>query len=101
GDVERLAAIDPGAATALALIGNAGANEITGNNGGNTINGGFGADVLIGGGDIDQILDFQTGLDKLALDDAVFAGLPTGALAAGAFRVGTGALDADDRIIYD
>jgi ELWxxDGT repeat protein len=115
GDVERLAAIDPSAATALALIGNAGANEITGNNGGNTINGGFGADVLIGGGgadafffttslgggNIDQILDFQTGLDKLALDDAVFAGLPTGALAAGAFRVGTGALDADDRIIYD
>ena len=35
------------------------------------------------------------------LDDAIFTGLALGALPAGAFRTGTSAQDADDRIIYD
>ena len=52
-------------------------------------------------GSIDQIADFQVGLDKIGLDDGEFAGLSLGALAAGAFRIGTAAQDADDRIIYD
>ena len=41
------------------------------------------------------------GTDRIYLDDAVFAGLSAGALAAGAFRSGAAAADADDRIIYD
>jgi hypothetical protein len=114
-NVERAGAMIPAGTTPLVLIGNALANEISGNDGANTINGGGGPDILIGrgggdaffftttlgGGNVDQIPDFQAGLDKMALDDAVFAGLATGALAAGAFRAGTSAQDADDRIIYD
>jgi hypothetical protein len=114
-NVDRLFAQFPTSTSPLSLIGNGIANEITGNDGPNVINGGLGADVLfgrgdgdafffttaLGGGNIDQIIDFQVGLDKMALDDAIFTGLPTGALAAGAFRSGTSAGDADDRIIYD
>ena len=40
-------------------------------------------------------------MDGIALDDAVFTALAGGSLPAGAFRTGTSALDADDRIIYD
>ncbi|HYI65013.1 MAG TPA: hypothetical protein VEW71_09025, partial [Allosphingosinicella sp.] len=47
------------------------------------------------------IADFASGSDKVVLDDAVFAGLPAGALNANAFVVGSAAADADDRIIYD
>jgi Ca2+-binding RTX toxin-like protein len=114
-EADRLLAIDAAGTSYLALIGTGLSNELTGNDGGNMINGGFGADILmgrgggdafffttaLGGGNVDQIRDFQVGLDKMALDDAVFAGLPAGALAAGAFRTGTAAGDADDRIIYD
>jgi serralysin len=35
------------------------------------------------------------------LDDAVFTGLATGALAAGAFNTGAAASELDDRIIYN
>ena len=80
-----------------------------------TLKGGLGADTLIGGsgnddfvfdtalggGNIDQLLDFQAGADRLVLDDGVFAGLAPGALAPGAFRIGAAAQDADDRILYD
>jgi Ca2+-binding RTX toxin-like protein len=114
-NVERLGALNPASTNAINFIGNGLANEISGNDGANVLNGGLGADMLIGragadaffftsalgGGNIDMIADFAPGVDKLALDDAVFAGLPTGALAAGAFRTGTAAGDADDRIIYD
>ena len=50
---------------------------------------------------VDRIEDFETGVDKIALDDAVFAGLAPGALPAQAFRLGAVAQDADDRILYD
>jgi serralysin len=46
-------------------------------------------------------VDFSVALDTIQLDNAVFAGLPTGTLAAGAFRIGAAALEADDRILYD
>jgi serralysin len=39
--------------------------------------------------------------DTVQLDNAVFTGLAAGALAAGAFRTGAAAADADDRIIYN
>ena len=44
---------------------------------------------------------FRGGIDRIALDNAVFAGLSEGALAAGAFVVGSAARDLDDRIIYN
>ena len=37
----------------------------------------------------------------IQLDDAVFAGLTLGGLAANAFYIGAAAHDADDRIIYN
>ena len=49
----------------------------------------------------DGIGDFQAGLDRIGIDNAVFSGLDGGALPAGAFTTGSAAKDADDRIIYD
>ncbi len=39
--------------------------------------------------------------DEIQIDNAVFAGLAAGALAAGAFNTGAAASQADDRIIYN
>jgi Ca2+-binding RTX toxin-like protein len=97
------------------LTGNGAANRLDGREGNDTIDGGLGADLLLGGmnldvfafttalglGNVDAILDFQPGADRIALDDAIFAGLAPGALAPEAFVVGTAAQDADDRIVYD
>jgi Ca2+-binding RTX toxin-like protein len=53
-------------------------------------------------GNADVIADFLAGTDKIALDDAVFAGIGTpGSFNAAAFVAGTAAADADDRIIYN
>lgn len=113
--VEVFATNDAGATSELTLIGNALAQEIYGNAGANTIDGGGGADALIGyggadsfafttalgGGNVDGIIDFEAGLDKIALDDVIFTGLAAGPLAASAFVIGTAAQDADDRVVYD
>ena len=115
-EVEVLSAASTAGTGALNLTGNAFSNEIYGNAGVNTINGGAGADYLmgfagndifafttaLGGGNVDAILDFAAGGDKIALDDAVFGGIGSlGALGAGAFVTGASAGDADDRIIYN
>ena len=95
--------------------GNAHDNVITGGTGNDILRGGLGADTLIGGagndrhlfdsaiggGNIDAILGFASGSDRIWLDDSVFTQLGTGPLAANAFVIGTGAGDADDRILYD
>jgi hypothetical protein len=113
--VEVLSTSAHGATTAINLTGNEVSNEVYGNAGVNTLNGGGGADFLmgfagadifafttaLGGGNVDQILDFAGGTDKIALDDAVFTGLAPGALAAGAFVNGSSAGDANDRIVYN
>ena len=54
-------------------------------------------------GNADLIADFASGVDKLALDDAIFgAGIGTpGSFNANAFFAGTAAHDGDDRIIYN
>lgn len=97
------------------LTGNGIGNRLEGKEGNDVIDGRDGGDVLVGGlgadtfafstapsaANVDQILDFQAGVDKIALDDAAFAGLAPGALAAEAFAVGTAAADADDRILFD
>ena len=114
-EIEVLSSASIAAATTLYLVGNEFGQEVLGNNGLNYLDGGLGADALIGygnadtfafttalgGGNIDRIVDFQAGLDRIGLDDAVFRGLTPGGLPPGAFRVGTSAQDADDRIIYD
>jgi Ca2+-binding RTX toxin-like protein len=114
--VEGLSTLDWNGTAAINLTGNALANYIIGNDGANVLNGGAGSDVLNGRGgadmfaftdalgatNVDLVIDFVGGSDRLALDDAIFAGIGTpGAFSAGAFVVGTQAADADDRIIYD
>ncbi len=67
---------------------------------------GTGADSFVfntalGGSNSDAITDFNSIDDTIVLDNAIFTGLSDGALAAGAFRIGTQALDADDRIVFN
>jgi len=111
-NVEDLKIIGAGAvngtgnALANTLVGNAAANQLNGLTGNDTLQGGGGADdflftTALGTTNIDRILDMQVGVDDILLENAVFAALAPGALPASAFRTGTAAADADDRIIYD
>jgi len=115
-DIERLEAANSADTAAMDLIGSASGNSITGNNGANILDGRGGSDTLtgLGGadtyqfttmpglGNVDIIVGFVTGSDKIALDDAIFtqAGA-VGGLNANAFFAGTAAHDADDRIVYN
>ena len=114
-DVERLSVNGVTTTFGINLTGNALANEITGNDGGNLLDGRGGSDILYGragadifafttsifAGTIDQMPDFQAGIDRIWIDNAEFAGLSPGALAADAFTTGSSAQDAADRIIYN
>jgi len=51
---------------------------------------------------VDRITDFGTTDDRIQLDDAVFTAVgAVGQLSNAAFRLGTAAADASDRIVYD
>ena len=115
-EIEVLGTVDNTASTAIDLTGNELSNYVTGNAGANVIDGGAGSDYLQGRGgadsfafttalgpnNVDEILDFVSGTDKIALDDAIFAGIGTpGSFDANAFVAGSAAADADDRIIYN
>lgn len=113
--IEILSTSNSSGTAAINLIGNELAQTIIGNAAGNVIDGKGGNDVLHGkagpdvfafstapgSGNVDRLGDFSAADDSIRLENAVFAGLPTGALSAAAFRTGTAALDADDRIIFD
>jgi len=113
-DLEVLSTNSHAATAAINLTGNNAANLLFGNAGQNDLDGGIGRDTLTGFGgadrfnfstiptsnNFDRIMDFQVGVDKIALEDFVFH-LPVGALSPNAFHVGTAAQDADDRIVYD
>jgi Ca2+-binding RTX toxin-like protein len=101
--------------------GNLLANSLTGNAGNNALNGGAGGDVLTGGlgndifvfntalgaGNVDTITDFTSGLERIRLDDDIFAAFDAAVatkLTADQFCIGDGATsaqDSTDRIIYD
>jgi Ca2+-binding RTX toxin-like protein len=90
-------------------------DRLDGGDGHDTLDGGRGKDKLTGGTgqdtfvfssalkkeNRDTIIDFSAADDTIGLDNAVFVGLADGALAAGAFQLGSVALDADDRVLYD
>jgi Ca2+-binding RTX toxin-like protein len=89
-----------------AIYGNAAANTILGKAGNDTLFGGGGNDSFVfdtalGAGNLDTILDFNAPQDTIQLENAIFTGLAAGTLAAGAFRIGATAADADDRIVYN
>lgn len=127
--IETLATVDAAATTAINLTGNNLAQTIRGNAGNNVLVGGGGNDKLLGGAGVDT-LEGQAGIDTLtggngadrfvfrqaglnavnadhivdfAADDVLRfdAASGSGVLANGAFVVGTAALDANDRFIYN
>lgn len=98
------------------LIGSGGNDRLSGNGGNDALNGGLGADTLTGGadrdvfvfstalgsGNIDVITDFAVSQDTLRLDLSFFSAAGgIGDLAASAFAIGSSALDASDRIVYN
>ncbi|HEV2747846.1 MAG TPA: hypothetical protein VGW34_11180 [Allosphingosinicella sp.] len=90
------------------LFGLGGADRLYGGAGNDLLTGGTGADRFTfdtapnASANADRIADFRPADDSLYLDRAVFAGLAAdGTLAAAAYRAGTAAQDASDRIVYD
>ena len=109
------AAAGSGNALANVITGNASANSLRGLGGADRLNGGAGKDTMIGGTgadrftfdtsldshNVDRISDFAAD-DLIILDRSMFKGInANGALSASAFRAGSAAADATDRIIYD
>ena len=98
-----------GDARANRLQGNDGADTLVGKGGLDTLLGGDGADLFVfdtalGAGNVDRVLDFEVGVDKLVIDDDVFTMLLSGfggSLPADRFRVGSAAGDANDYLIWD
>ena len=91
----------------------AGNDTLNGGAGNDTLDGGIGTNTLTGGtgndvfkfttlGHIDTITDYNVANDTIQLENGVFTALTTtGTLAAGQFRIGTQAVDANDFIIYN
>jgi Ca2+-binding RTX toxin-like protein len=117
-DIEELATTARDGTAPISLTGNAGGNLIVGNNGNNVINGLGGNDELTGRGgmdwflfdtpldtmwNIDRITDFNVTDDTSRLDATIFSSsLTAGSSVAGSqFVIGSAALDAGDRIIYN
>jgi Ca2+-binding RTX toxin-like protein len=98
------------------ISGGDGNDTLSGDGGKDILAGGAGADSLYGGSEADAfifasapgaenadyVIDFEVGIDRILLDDDVFRALGgPGGLAAGAYRRGTLATDANDRILHD
>jgi Ca2+-binding RTX toxin-like protein len=89
------------------LVGLAGADRLYGGAGNDVLSGGAGRDgfffqtALDPAANVDRIADFASADDTIWLDRAIFTALAEGPLVPGAFRPGTAAADASDRIVYD
>jgi Ca2+-binding RTX toxin-like protein len=88
------------------LDGGTGDDVIRGNEGNDTLTGGSGSDTfkfdspLDALTNVDHITDFVVGTDLIFLDAATFSAIP-GTFGSSNFQLGTTALDADDRLLYD
>lgn len=92
------------------LIGGGGNDMINGSTGSDTLRGDSGADrfvfsTALGGSNVDRIIDFISGVDKIYLDDIVFAavGAPSRTLSSASFTANKSGLagDASDRVVYE
>ncbi|MFC7498644.1 hypothetical protein ACFQRC_05355 [Enterovirga sp. GCM10030262] len=89
------------------LDGGAGDDGLHGGRGRDRLDGGTGSDsfffdTLLRANEADTILDFSAADDSIRLDRAIFQGVEAdGRLPNHAFRAGTTAEDASDRILYD
>jgi Ca2+-binding RTX toxin-like protein len=86
------------------LIGNGGNDYLDGYRGSDTLEGGAGQDVFILSDklSIDTITDFSVADDTIRFDSGVFNKLVAlDGLNINQFKIGTGAADADDYIIYN
>ncbi|WP_295627339.1 calcium-binding protein [uncultured Nitrosomonas sp.] len=95
------------------LKGNASDNALKGGAGNDTLDGKAGNNMLTGGagndifkfttiGHADKIIDYNVVNDTIQLENGVFTALTTtGTLAAGQFKIGAQASDANDFIIYN
>lgn len=89
------------------IVGNPYNNLIAGREGNDTLRGQAGADTFVfdrdpGAGNVDRIVDFSSAEgDRLRFAQSVFSEVGKGTLDANSFVLGTAALDADDRFIYD
>lgn len=118
GGVDTLSGFENAVGSAFndVLSGTAVSNLLNGGDGADILSGGLGHDTLIGGagGDyfmfrtaasatnIDEVDDFETGIDHIYIDDAIFTRAGhRGFLDTARFVTGAMALDADDRILYD
>jgi Ca2+-binding RTX toxin-like protein len=105
-----------GAAGNDVINGAAGNDRLIGDAGNDTIDGGTGIDRLYGGAgqdnfrfdtalngstNWDYIADYSVADDTIQLSQSVFSAIGTGGLDASAFRLGTSAADASDRVVYD
>jgi Ca2+-binding RTX toxin-like protein len=114
--VDVLKTIRPSAKSPLNLTGNVFKNVIDGNAGANTLNGRSGSDTLKGGRgedrfvfdsklgkkNIDKIVDFRVKDDSILLRRSIFEEISgRKELDVTDFQIGSRALEADDRIIYN
>lgn len=106
-----LANVIQGNAAANVLSGGPGNDVLVGSGGNDTLVGGLGSDVFVfnvlaNSNNMDTVIDFQPGVDKIQLSRSVFTalGASTAALAQNQFWSGAGVVrghDADDRIVYN
>lgn len=88
------------------LVGDFGSDYLSGGLDRDTLHGGSGKDYFVfdstpSSGNMDVIKDFRPIDDTIMLDNKIFTRIGRdGWLSAGAFRIGSAALDSSDRIIY-
>ncbi len=89
------------------LSGRGGDDKLVGGNGDDVLAGGAGNDTFIfntapnAATNVDRIVDFTPGTDRIELYHSVFSALAAGTLAASDFVIGAAAQSADEHIIYN
>ena len=112
GTGNTLANVIEGNAAANVLSGGAGNDVLMGGGGNDTLVGGSGSDSFVfkvapnASSNLETVIDFQSGLDKIQLSRSVFTALGTASatLTQGQFWSGAGVVtghDADDRVLYN